>query len=770
MHSEILPDCSSEAIQKYLNDLLPVEDAGRLENHLDSCEDCRRQMESLAADAAFWKQANRCLGHRPGDADQTIDVRTGSSDAVPPDSVRLFVENYLGSAERASDIGSLDGYGVESVIGQGASGIVLKARDSALRRDVAIKVLRPTLSEHTTAFKRFHREAQAMASVDHPNVIEVYAVSEHRGLPYLVMPLIDGSSLGVLAEKSAPLPLPQILSFGRQIAEGLSAAHKVGLIHRDIKPSNILLDKPTGQLVITDFGLALGADSPSLTESGVVPGTPTYMSPEQARGQTVTQSTDLFSTGSVLYLLATGQPAFSAETVYGTLRLIGESDTRPVRELNSELPEFFQQLLKSLHEKDPATRLSSAGTLAGLLKQLQDHLDDPVRVLVPDCLTAQNSRREFETGKAAPVTAGQRESVLKSSRNSRRLRLAVPVSGLLLALVMYSLTLMPKKPKESAGVAKTEEIAPPAATPASEESVTAQTSHESKRCVFPTDRPSAFLTVLSARLPEGSCEVDGIVTIHARDSGAGAQQLLLDLDLGMSQSFAMAGDSGQRNGTRWWRVQRAGAVAMTIANNGEILERGGEFFLPMDLGSLTDFLFPGPTGPDARRSVDSERQTEAWVQPLSRDLKTDVRRGKVTSVFDTKTGQLHSVSVNLTAAGESGEEGRQLPIGLSFQWLSEEELSAWHQRNSNHVEESTSLSAQLTDDEQTQFLTDMHNNQHVLYWLQQLEKRDAAQFAPEIVDSIVLLQDHPSATCSTLARRITKMIPDALLNPFREAD
>ena len=194
-------------------------------------------------------------------------------------------------------LGRLGPYEVSGVIGAGGMGIVLKAFDCSLDRTVAIKVMAPHLASSGSARRRFAREAKAAAAVLHPNVIAIHGVAADQALPYLVMPYNRGMSLQKRIDQDGPLPLQETLRIAEQIAAGLAAAHAQGLVHRDIKPANILLEDGVERLAITDFGLARAVDDATMTRSGVIAGTPQYMSPEQARGDSIDHRSDLFSFG-----------------------------------------------------------------------------------------------------------------------------------------------------------------------------------------------------------------------------------------------------------------------------------------------------------------------------------------------------------------------------------------------------------------------------------------------------------------------------------------
>ena len=307
-------------------------------------------------------------------------------------------------------------YEVVGVVGTGGMGVVLKALDAALNRYVAIKILAPHLGSSGAARKRFSREAQASAAVVHDNVIEIYGVSEAAGLPYLVMPYVRGPSLQRRLDDEGPLAVVEILRVGMQAAAGLAAAHAQGLVHRDVKPANILLADGIERVKLTDFGLARAADDASLTRTGIIAGTPQYMSPEQARGEPVDQRSDLFSLGSVLYAMCTGRPPFRAETSYGVLRRITDDEPRPIREINPEIPEWLCGIVAKLMAKRPDDRFQSASEVSALLEQCLAHVQQPTAVPLPnvlitlrrdECITAE--RDEYDAGQpsCSPLPPGE---------------------------------------------------------------------------------------------------------------------------------------------------------------------------------------------------------------------------------------------------------------------------------------------------------------------------------------------------------------------------
>jgi WD40 repeat protein len=284
---------------------------------------------------------------------------------------------FLAPSDQPSSLGRLGSYEITRVIGRGGMGIVLEGRDTRLDRVVAVKVLAPQLAVGAAARQRFLREARAAAAVRDEHVVTIYAVEEANGLPYLVMELIAGMSLQERIDRDGTLELKEILRIGVQAARGLAAAHGQGLIHRDVKPANILLENGVERVKLTDFGLARVADDASITQSGIIAGTPQYMAPEQARGESVDHRTDLFSLGSVLYAMCTGRPPFRATTTMGVLKRVCDDKLSPIREANPSIPDWLVTLIDQLHAKDPAERNQSAAQVAELLSQRLAEVQHP---------------------------------------------------------------------------------------------------------------------------------------------------------------------------------------------------------------------------------------------------------------------------------------------------------------------------------------------------------------------------------------------------------
>lgn len=387
--------CDRDLLRQVLRDDLQTVHQAELEAHLTTCEVCRLELERLAGGDGWMSEVREHLSSaelplfRTGDTFSNHEHRQQSSahrswvadDQDHETDDRL---NFLDPSADPEKLGRLGAYEVESVIGRGGMGIVLKAFDTALNRHVAIKVLAAELATSGAARRRFARESQAAAAVAHEHVVAIHAVDNSGKLPFLVMPYIPGKSLQERLDESGPLEIKEVLRIGLQAASGLAAAHAQGLVHRDIKPANILLENGIERVRITDFGLARAVDDASQTQSGFIAGTPQYMAPEQARGEPVDHRADLFSLGSVMYAMCTGRPPFRAETTFAVLRRICEDTPRPLRETNPDVPGWLQAIISKLHARDPVNRFQTAAEVASLLEKYLAHLQQPGTCPLPD--------------------------------------------------------------------------------------------------------------------------------------------------------------------------------------------------------------------------------------------------------------------------------------------------------------------------------------------------------------------------------------------------
>ena len=265
-------------------------------------------------------------------------------------------------------------------LGAGAMGVVYRARDTLLKRDVALKLIRPELSEDPRSRSRFLRECQAAAAINHPGIATIYEAGEtDEGWLYLASELIDGETLKARIGEGA-MPPDEVIDLGIQLTEALAAAHGAGAVHRDIKPGNLMLT-PDGRLKVLDFGLArLSArsrledddeETMTRTSAGMVMGTPAYMSPEQASGMEVDARTDIFATGCVLYEMLSGQSPFKSGSVPATLRRVLVEDPPPLESSVDRLPVGLEEILRKALAKERDDRYVTAGEMADELKALR---------------------------------------------------------------------------------------------------------------------------------------------------------------------------------------------------------------------------------------------------------------------------------------------------------------------------------------------------------------------------------------------------------------
>lgn len=471
--------CDPQRIDDYLDERLSEALASEFERHLCDCERCRNELQKRSADPSIWRDAVALLGPDSaspsatpaplrgsvrsygndcsGSGEQTIDEHRTSQ----RERYVLSVLDSLTPTDDPEMLGRVGDYEISGVVGVGGMGAVLKGFDKSLRRVVAIKVMAPHLAHSGSARTRFQREARAAAAITHDNVIDIYAVSEAAGLPYLVMPYARGPSLQKRIDEGGPLGVVEVVRIGRQIAAGLSAAHEQGVVHRDIKPANILLSDGIERLWITDFGVARAMDDASMTQTGVIAGTPQYMSPEQARGESVDHRSDLFSLGSVLYTACTGRPPFRSEAAYGILRRITDSEPRPIREINADIPEWLCIIIGRLLAKHPADRFENAAEVVDLLDGCLAHLQQPLQVELPPSLrskpTVDVMRSALDvviTRREPELQPAQQIQLTQPSLQSRRLfpkRVFIMIGSIFLAGLLGLLGMQLTSPTDISG-------------------------------------------------------------------------------------------------------------------------------------------------------------------------------------------------------------------------------------------------------------------------------------------------------------------------------
>lgn len=287
-------------------------------------------------------------------------TRSPNNATANDDQVATGQLSFLAPCETPGRVGQMGKYEVIDVIGRGGMGIVLKAVDTQLNRTVAIKVMKPELAQDETAVRRFRREAQMAAAVRHDNIVTIYTVDESLGRPFLVMDYVEGETLKQSLARQSRLHWTDVQQIAKDVAEGLSAAHRNGLIHRDIKPANLIKDEATGRIMIMDFGLARVQGDPGFSRPGEITGTPKYMAPEQIDCTEVDHKSDLFSLGCVLYALCSGNSPFDSDNLITSLKMVCDVTPPPLAVVQPEIPLWFSDLVLDLLKKTADERPDSA--------------------------------------------------------------------------------------------------------------------------------------------------------------------------------------------------------------------------------------------------------------------------------------------------------------------------------------------------------------------------------------------------------------------------
>ncbi len=342
-----------------------------LEVHLDGCPSCRQ-----VVDAGFRRDPVRPAGTAVAWDPPSVELRRAMAELQGFAPTRAAGD--LPNGPVTERFGRLGEYELRREIGRGGMGQVYEAFDPALERIVAIKVIAGS-GRDPVARERFLREARAAAALEHDHIVPIHAVGQAGDDPFLVMQFVAGESLADRLGRIGRLPVAEVARIGAHVARGLAAAHAKGFIHRDIKPANILLESATGRAKVVDFGLAKLVGAGSVTAVGTIVGTPEFMSPEQAAGgigTTVDARSDLFSLGVVLYAACAGASPFRADCAFLTLDRIRREQPKPLREIDSTIPNWFSAIVDRLLEKEADDRIGSAEQLARLL----ENADGPTRV------------------------------------------------------------------------------------------------------------------------------------------------------------------------------------------------------------------------------------------------------------------------------------------------------------------------------------------------------------------------------------------------------
>ena len=414
------PVNKTDLIRDYLDGLLPSERMAEAEQIFENDPQARTILDPSDQIETFITRVKEAVAMPPFPAEQDDQaqarIRQAVSEKLPQPSLtddtaavvqpdgssldnseipvaRPASLTFLAPAQSAEEIGRLNGYRVLRQLGEGGMGLVFEAEDVKLGRRVALKVMKPEIAAKEQHRARFLREARTAAQVEHDHICPIYQVGEENGVPFIAMPFLKGEPLDVRMKRQKSLPLPEAIRIGREVAEGLAAAHEAGLVHRDIKPGNIWLEEDkssgsrknsgatriAGRVKILDFGLArLSSDNAHLTQSGAIMGTPAYMAPEQARGKPVDHRADLFSLGVMLYEMTTGQRPFSGQDTMSILTSLAIDEPTAPNLLNpaisADLSALIMQLLSKSPEKRPEDGREVSDALMAILMQTSQPL------------------------------------------------------------------------------------------------------------------------------------------------------------------------------------------------------------------------------------------------------------------------------------------------------------------------------------------------------------------------------------------------------------
>ena len=339
-------DCpSEESLREFLSGNVDESEIERIAGHISGCTSCGDRMDSI---------------------DETLFAASSLPTDPESDFLQREVAKILSPTDETGFIGRIGEYPVREVVARGGMGIVFRAWDSKLQREVAIKTLASGLWFDPKARERFLNEARAAARLDHPNILAIYAVESEANPPYIAMAFYEGETLAQHLENHGPLPAKEIVRIGLGVAAGLAEAHRNGLVHRDIKPANIILSN--GDIKIADFGLAQGAGSPRLTQTGAIVGTPTFMAPEQFEDENIDHRADLFSLGGLLACMTTGAPPFDGESPVTVMKKITMDP--PEISAPENAPQWLLDLIHGLLEKNPEERIAGAEEVIRRLKEL----------------------------------------------------------------------------------------------------------------------------------------------------------------------------------------------------------------------------------------------------------------------------------------------------------------------------------------------------------------------------------------------------------------
>lgn len=359
-------------------------DSRCVEDHLATCLDCARQLDTITRDqlaalgpiqlAAAIETSSPALAN-------LMEAALGGFNSSSRQNAEAAVRAAFDPPKRSDAIGSFAGYDILEIAGSGGMGVVLKAHDPTLHRDVALKILSPNRAWNDADATRFLNEARTIASLQHDHVVAIYSAGREKGLPYLVMPFHAEGTLKRQLHLTPVLAASDVARIGLQLARALEATHAKGILHRDIKPSNVLLEGGLDRVRLADFGLAEALQKADASDGKQIAGTPHYMSPEQARGDAIDARSDLFGLGALLYQLSTGRPLHDGPDAASVLAQASRGEAKSVRVINAALPRALTNIIDRLIAPRPQDRFASAREVVEALERLANRAGRRSRLL-----------------------------------------------------------------------------------------------------------------------------------------------------------------------------------------------------------------------------------------------------------------------------------------------------------------------------------------------------------------------------------------------------
>ncbi len=545
----------------------------------------------------------------------------------------------------------LSNYKVVGKLGRGGMATVYKAHELSLNRMVALKVLSPRLSEDTEFIKRFQREAQAAAKLNHPNIVQIYAIGEDQGIHYFAMEYIKGEPLSDIKKQKGRLSAAEAVPVIKQVAEALGQAHLAGLIHRDVKPSNIMIDK-TGRAKVTDFGIAHVIEAETkLTREGSIIGTPEYLSPEQCEGKTVDGRSDIYSLGVTLYELLSGKTPYLADTPVSMLMKIVQGDFRPLEEVNPDVPKPVIQIVAKMMKTSPEERYANTDELIAALDTVDSQPVSPPTV-APTIPRQQPLAKNTEAEPATmPIEQHFQAEPQKQSGSWKGVLIAFIVVAVLGGILAAKIFYFDKQGTKKDEVTKQETAA---TTEKATEKAVSQRDADSTGPDSSTSQPSDSTATADASSPD-STDTAGSGQPGDNES-SGTATAPVEAGSGESVAGQMADPQGTGANTGTEAVSDSGSTSSQTSSANV----SGDIESSPDTGTQAG----QPVEKSVSQNTASPDTSGTSKSPVSTDRAVSKTKGKTGMSGDISTPPRSSSHVSGTA-GTTGTVKKRIPKVVS---------------------------------------------------------------------------------------------------------